>query len=146
MTGVQTCALPILIVMVMIHVEDYTTFTIIYVGEGVYFDIAGGRHDVMVESITGTNTLISIDQGAMSYTMKEGDSKTVDVNNDGTDDFVINCKTIKWSNIEAVELSFTTAKKESAKGIPGFQPWTLIVGGFIALTTFRVFTKKPTQA
>jgi hypothetical protein len=81
--------------MVMIHVENYTTVTIIYVGEGVYFDIAGGRHEVIVESITGTNTLISIDQGAMSYAMKEGDSKTVDVNNDGTDDFVIKCETIK---------------------------------------------------
>lgn len=46
--------------MTMIHVADYTTFTIIYVGEGVYFDIAGGRHNVTVESITGSNTKISI--------------------------------------------------------------------------------------
>ncbi len=132
--------------MTLIHVEDYTTVTIIYVGEGVYFDIAGGRHDVMVESITGTSTLISVDQGALSYTMKEGDSKTVDVNNDGTNDFVMKCETIRWSNTEAVEISFTTAKKESANGIPGFMPWTLIVGSFLAIATFRVSSRKPTQS
>ena len=124
--------------MTLIHVEDYTTFTIIYVGEGVYFDIAGGRHEVMVESITGSNTIVSIDQGAMSITMKEGDSKAVDVNNDGTDDFIINCETIKWSNTEAVELSFTTDKKESRSGIPGFEPLTLAVGGLLSLILLRL--------
>ncbi|MCJ7732596.1 fibronectin type III domain-containing protein, partial [Candidatus Bathyarchaeota archaeon] len=128
--------------MVLIHVEDYTTFTIIYVGEGVYFDIAGGRHEVMVESITGTNTLISIDQGAMSYTMKEGDSKTVDVNNDGTNDFVIKCETIKWSNTEAVELSFTKAPKETKTGVPGFELWTLLAGALVALNAHRLSVKK----
>ncbi len=128
--------------MTLIHVEDYTTFVIINVGEGVYFDVAGGRHNVTVDSITGSNTQISINQGSLVYTMKEGDSETVDVNDDGADDFVITCKTIKWSGSEAVEFSFTTkTSKESGGGIPGFGLWTLVLGGLVALYT-RKYTKK----
>jgi len=130
--------------MTLIHVEDYTTVTIINVGEGVYFDIAGGRQNVTVESITGTNALISVNNGALEYTMKEGDSKSVDVNDDGTDDFVITCETIRWSNTETVEFSFTKASKEpeTGTGIPGFEPWTIAVGGIAALGMRRLKMKK----
>lgn len=70
--------------------------------------------------------------------MKEGDSKNVDVNDDGKDDFVIKCETIKWSNTEAVEFSFTTASKKSGGVIPGFELWTLLVGGLMVFSIRRL--------
>lgn len=126
--------------MTLIHVEDYTTFVIINVGEGVYFDVAGGRHSVMVDSITGTSALITVSSSPQSFTMKEGDSENVDVNDDGTDDYVITCKTIK-SAAQTVELSFTKASTKSGGGVPGFGPWTLVLGGLVALYA-RKYTKK----
>jgi len=118
--------------MTLIHVEDYTTFVIINVGEGVYFDIASGRNNVTVVSITGTSTLITVNNGAIEYTMKEGDSENVDVNEDGTDDFVITCKTIN-SDAETVEFSFTKDSKKPGVGVPGFGLWTMVLGGLVAI-------------
>ncbi len=80
--------------MSLIYVRDYETFVIIYVGEGVYFDIAGGRHSVVVEFVTATNVVITIRSSPQSFTMSEGDSKNIDVNGDGKYDFKITCKTI----------------------------------------------------
>ena len=123
--------------MTMIVVGDYTTFVIINVGEGVYFDIVGGRHNVTVVSITGTSTLITISSGFQNFTMKEGDSENVDVNSDETDDYIITCKTIN-SGAQTVEFSFTKApKRASGSGIPGFELWTLVLGGLIALYTLN---------
>jgi len=118
--------------MTLIYVEDYTTFVIINVGEGVYFDISGERHNVTVASIAGTSTLITVSSGSQNFTMKEGDTENVDVNSDGTDDYVITCKTIN-SIAQTVEFSFTIASKKSGGGIPGFELWTLVVGGLVAL-------------
>ena len=118
--------------MTLIYVEDYTTFVIINVGEGVYFDIADERHNVTVVSITGTSTLITVSSSPQSFTMSEGDSENVDVNSDSTDDYVITCNTIN-SVAQTVEFSFTKASKKPGVGVPGFESWTLVLGGLVAL-------------
>lgn len=122
--------------MTMIVVGDYTTFVIINVGEGVYFDIAGGSHSVVVTSITGTRALITISSDPQKFTMSEGDSENVDVNDDGTDDFKITCKTIN-SVAQTVEFSFTKASKKSGSAIPGFELWTMVLGGLLAFSVLR---------
>jgi hypothetical protein len=95
-----------------IIIGDFENIHIIYVGEGVYFDLAGGTHTMIVESVTSTSALISVSWDPQSLTMSEGDSKTIDVNGDGKDDFKINCVTITSEPDEGfpqtVKFSFTT--------------------------------------
>jgi hypothetical protein len=112
--------------MTSIVVGDYTTDVIIYVGEGVYFNIAGGTHNVVVESITATSALVIISSDPQSFTMSEGDSENVDVNGDGTADFKLTCKTITSEPTEGfpqtVKFSFTKDLGEiSGDGTPGFE-------------------------
>jgi hypothetical protein len=133
--------------MTSIVVGDYTTDVIIYVGEGVYFDIAGGTHNVVVESITGTSALVTINSGPQSFTMSEGDSENVDVNGDGTADFKLTCKTITSEPAEGfpqtVEFSFTKNLGEtSGSGTPGFELWTLIVAGLVAFSITSVLRRR----
>ncbi|MBE3136168.1 MAG: fibronectin type III domain-containing protein [Thermoplasmata archaeon] len=114
--------------MTSIVVADYKTYVIINVGEGVYFDIAGGTHSVVVESITGTSALITISSDPQSFTMSEGDAETVDVDGDGTDDFAITCETITSETADGfpqtVKFSFTKDLGGSGGGgTPGFELW-----------------------
>jgi len=129
--------------MTMIVVGDYTTFVIINVGEGVYYDIDGETQNVIVDSITGTSTVISVSSETQSITLKEGDLKTLDANDDGSDDYIITCKTINSAQ-QTVEFSFSLASNESEKGIPGFGPLMIIFGGFLA-NGFWVFSRKFNQ-
>ena len=147
--GEKTMVLSVILeaspLLTLIYVEDYTTVVIINVGEGVYFDIAGGRHNVIVESITGSNALITVSPDSKSLTLKEGDSKKVDVNDDDADDFVITCKTIN-SVAQTVEFSFTKTSKESAGGIPGFGSLALIVGSVMTIYVYHFKRVKSTNA
>jgi hypothetical protein len=133
--------------MTSIVVGDYTTDVIIYVGEGVYFDIAGGTHSVVVESITGTSALVTISSDPQSFTMSEGDSENVDVNGDGTADFKLTCKTITSEPAEGfpqtVEFSFTKdLGGTSGGGTPGFELCSLIVAGLVAFSVVTVLRRK----
>jgi hypothetical protein len=133
--------------MTSIVVGDYTTDVIIYAGEGVYFDIAGGTHNVVVESITGTSALVTINSGPQSFTISEGDSENVDVNGDGTADFKITCKTITSEPAEGfpqtVEFSFTKNLGEtSGGGTPGFELLTLVVAGLVAFSIASVLRRR----
>jgi len=133
--------------MTSIVVADYTIFVFINVGEGVYFDIAGGTHSVVVESITGTSALITISSDPQSFTMSEGDSENVDVNGDGTDDFKITCETITSEPAEGfpqtVKFSFTKdLGAASGGGTPGFELWTLVVAGLVAFSVVSVLRRR----
>jgi len=128
--------------MTELTIGDWTAVTTIYVGEGVYFDIAGGTHTMVVESVTSTNALLSVSWSPQSLTMSKGDTKNVDVDGDGKDDFKITCKTITSNPAEGypqtVELSFTTKiEGSSGNGTPGFEIVALVaaIGG--ALILFR---------
>lgn len=132
-----------------IIIADYTIFTIIYVCEGVYFDIGGGTHTIVVESVTSTNAIMSISWGTQSLTMSEGDSENIDVNGDGTNDFKITCKTITSNPAEGfpqtVEFSFTTGSfgpGSGTGGTPGFEFWTLIVAGIVVLSLVSIFRRR----
>jgi hypothetical protein len=133
--------------MTSIVVADYITVVIINVGEGVYFDIAGGTHSVVVETITGISALITISSDPQSFTMSEGDSENIDVNGDGTDDFKITCETITGGPAEGfpqtVKFSFTTDfGAASGGGTPGFELWVLAVAGLVAFSMVNVLRRR----
>ena len=112
--------------MTSMTIGDYIAVTTIYVGEGVYFDIAGGTHTLVVESVTATSATITITSDPQSFTMSEGDSEIVDVNGDGTDDFKITCREIISEPAEGfpqtVEFALTTdLGGSSGGGTPGFE-------------------------
>jgi hypothetical protein len=77
-----------------ITIGDWENIHTIYVGEGVYFNLVGGTHTMVVESVTSTSTSILVSWDPQYITMSEGDSKTIDVNGDGKDDFKFTCVTI----------------------------------------------------
>jgi hypothetical protein len=128
--------------MTEIIIADYTIFTIIYVGEGVYFDIAGGTHTIVVESVTSTNAIMSISWGTQSLTMSEGDSENIDVNGDGKDDFRIKCVKITSDPAEGypqtAEFSFTTGSFGPGSGTPGFE----LIAVLIAVALIIFFKRK----
>ena len=132
--------------MTSIVVGDYTTVVIIYVGEGVYFDIAGGTHSVVVESVTVNSVLLTISSDPQSFTMSEGDSENVDVNGDGTADFAITCKTITSEPADGfpqtAEFSFTKNLGGSGGGTPGFELWTLVVASLVAFSMVSIFRRR----
>jgi hypothetical protein len=129
--------------MPTIVVGDWTSFATIYVGEGVYLDIAGGTHTLNVESVTSTSALMSISWGTQSLTMSEGESENIDVNGDDTDDFKITCETITSEPAEGfpqtVEFSFT---KKLGGGTPGFELWILMVAGLVAFCVVGVLRRR----
>jgi hypothetical protein len=129
--------------MTLIVIGNYNTVVIIYVGEGVYFDIAGGTHSVVVESVTATSAVITVSSDLQSFTMSEEDSENIDVNGDGTDDFKITCKTITSEPAEGfpqtVEFSFTkNIGGTSGGGTPGFELWTVVVAGLVVFSVVNV--------
>lgn len=131
--------------MPTVVVADYTTFATIYVGEGVYLDIAGESHSLMVESITGTSVTITITSDPQSFTMLEGDTEDVDVDDDGKYDFKITCVTITSEPAEGfpqtVEFSFTTGSFGPGSGTGGTPGFELIVI-LIAVVLILFFKRK----
>ena len=136
--------------MTELTIGDWTAVTTIYVGEGVYFNIAGGTHTIVVESVTSADALISVSWDPKSLTMPEGDSKTIDVNGDGTNDFKLTCVTITSEPAEGfpqtVKFSFTTKNLGGSSGngnseTPGFELWTLVVAGIVVLSVVSVFRR-----
>jgi hypothetical protein len=127
--------------MTEITVKDYETFVIIYVGEGIYFDVADDTETLIVDSVTSTSASMTISWGTQSLTMSEGDTKNVDVDGDGTDDFKITCKTITSEPAEGfpqtVEFSLTTnigGSGGGTGGTPGFELILVLVA--VALVLF----------
>jgi len=128
--------------MTEITVRDYETFVIIYVGEGIYFDIADDTETLIVDSVTSTSASMTTSWGTQSLTMSEGDAKNVDVDGDGTDDFKITCKTITSEPEEGypqtVEFSLTTdIGGSSGGGTPGFEFVALLAAIGVALILLR---------
>ena len=134
--------------MTELTIGDWTAVTIIYVGEGVYFDIAGGTHTIVVESVTSTSAVISVSWDPQFLTISEGDSKTIDVNGDGTNDFKFTCVTITSEPAEGfpqtVKFSFTTKNLEESSegGTPGFELWTLLIAGILTFGAINVFRRR----
>ncbi|MBU0497297.1 MAG: fibronectin type III domain-containing protein [Candidatus Thermoplasmatota archaeon] len=132
--------------MPTVIVADYTTYVIIYVGEGVYLDIGGESHSLIVDSITGTNVTFTITSDPQSFTMSEGDTENVDVDGDGTDDFKITCVTITSEPDEGypqtVEFSLKTGSFGPGSGTPGFELWTLLVAGLVAFSGISMFRRR----
>jgi hypothetical protein len=131
-----------------ISVGDWINVHAIYVGEGVYFNLAGGTQTMIVESVTPTRAIISVSWDTQSLIMSEGDSVNIDVNGDGKDDFKITCKTITSNPAEGfpqtVEFSFTTKNigGSSEGGTPGFELWTLVIAGLVVLIVVSVFRRR----
>jgi len=134
-----------------ITVGDWINIHAIYVGEGVYFNLAGGTHTLIVESVTSTSALISVSWSPQSLTMSEGDSVNIDVNGDGKDDFKITSKTITSNPAEGfpqtVEFSFTTKNLGGSSGneiggTPGFELWILLIAGLVVLSMVSIFRRR----
>ena len=120
----------------------WDAFIDIYVGEGIYFDVADDIETLIVDSVTSTSASMTTSWGTKSLTMSEGDTKNVDVDGDGTDDFKITCVTITSEPAEGypqtVEFSFTTKLGgSSGGGTPGFELVALIAAIGVALILFR---------
>jgi len=137
--------------MTELTIGDWTAVTIIYVGEGVYFDIAGETHTIVVESVTSTSAVISVSWDPQSLTMSEKNSKTIDVNGDGTNDFKFICVTITSEPAEGfpqtVKFSFTTKNLggisgNETGGTPGFELWTLLIAGLVVLSMVSIFRRR----
>jgi hypothetical protein len=125
-----------------IIVGKFENIHIIYVGEGVYFDLAGETYTVVVESVTDTTVTFFADwEGIQSFTMSEGDSDNIDANGDGKDDFKITCNTITSEPAEGypqtVKFSFTTKIGGSGSDTPGFEILALITALGVALILLR---------
>lgn len=125
--------------MTELTLGDWTAFRIINVGEGVYFDIAGGTHTMVVKSVTNTEVLISISWDSQSLTMSEGDSKKIDVNGDGKYDFKITCVEVISEPSEGfpqtAEFSFTKNIKED--GTPGFESIFLLIAVVVSILIWK---------
>ncbi|MBU0497299.1 MAG: fibronectin type III domain-containing protein [Candidatus Thermoplasmatota archaeon] len=122
-----------------IIVGEFENIHIIYVGEGVYFNLAGETYTVVVESVTDTTVTFFVDWGGIqSFTISEGDSENIDANGDGKDDFKITCKTITSDPAEGypqtVKFSFTTKNLGgSSGGTPGFEVILVLIALSVAL-------------
>jgi hypothetical protein len=134
-----------------ITVGDWENIHAIYVGEGVYFNLAGGTQTMIVESVTPTRAIISVSWDTQSLIISEGDSVNIDVNGDGKDEFKITCKTITSNPAEGfpqtVEFSFTTkniggSSGNGNSGTPGFEFWTLVIAGLVVLIVVSVFKRR----
>jgi len=131
-----------------ITVGDWENIHTIYVGEGVYFNLVGGTHTLLVESVTSSSTVLSVSWNLQSLTMSDGDSKIIDVNGDGKDDLKITCVTITSEPAEGfpqtVKFSFTTKNigESSEGGTPGFELWTLLVAGLVVLSIVSIFRRR----
>lgn len=133
--------------MTSIVIGDYLAYRIINVGEGVYFDIADGTHSLIVNSVTSTSVSITISSNTQSFTMSRGESRHIDVNGDGKDDFKITCVNITSQPIQGfpqtAEFSFTkNLGGTSAGGTPGFELWTLIIAGLVVFSVVNVLRHK----
>jgi len=134
-----------------ITVGDWENIHTIYVGEGVYFNLAGGTQTIIVESVTPTRAIISVSWDTQSLIMSEGDSVNIDVNGDGKDDFKITCKTITSNPAEGfpqtVEFSFTTkniggSSGNGNSGTPGFELSIFVAASLIALIAISVSRRR----
>lgn len=132
--------------MPTVVVADYTSFVTINGGEGVYLDIAGESHSLIVDSITGITVTITITSDPQTFTMSEGDTENVDVDDDGTDDFKITCVTITSEPAEGypqtVEFSLKTGSFGPGSGTPGFELWTLVVAGIVAFSMVSAYRRR----
>ena len=126
-----------------ITVGDWENIHTIYVGEGVYFNLVDATHTMIVESVTSSSMLISVSWNSQPLTMSKGDSKIIDINDDGKDDFKFTCLTITSESAEGfpqtVKFSFTTKNigGSSEGNTPGFELVALITSIGIVLILLR---------
>ena len=137
--------------MTELTIGDWTAVTIIYVGEGVYFNIAGGTHTMVIKSVTSTNALISHSWNPQSLTISKGDSKIIDVNSDGINDFKFTCLTITSEPAEGfpqtVKFSFTTKNlaglsSNGTSGTPGFELMAFVVAVLMIISMISIFKRR----
>ena len=98
---------------------------------GVFlFQIDGEDHEVLVEEIKGDTIIVVVQSEPITATIKIGESKSFDVNNDGTNDIEINLETITSSNradIDFNRVSTPAPKPPTTEPTPSPRPSTPII-------------------
>jgi hypothetical protein len=125
--------------MTEVNIGDWTNVHTIYVGEGVYFYMAGGIHNIVVDSVTSNSVLMSVSWDSQYLTLNERDSQIIDVNGDGKDDFKVTCDTITSEPAEGfpqtVQFSFTTKNLGGSTDgkTPGFELLLFVLAGLMVV-------------
>ena len=99
-------------------------------GGAFLFQIDGELHEVLVDEIKGDTVTVIVKSDPITATIKTGESKSFDVDNDGTNDIEVNLEAITSSNradITFTRVSTPAPKQDTTEPIQTTRPSTPIL-------------------